>query len=146
MNRTVKTHLFTKLLAVAGVILTGIPVVAPLVFAIISFASGNGFRLDYLMPGELFIMVLVGAGLIIWAAIRAKTILRPIIWVLGVSFVFFFGSQVLAQVTGLANGRLPKTGLLFTVVMLMLIIYDLGVVALTVLGGILIKRAFSTGK
>jgi len=136
----------TRLLATTGTILLGLPVIAPIIFAFVSMAGGNGFLLDYLMPGELFILVLVGAGLIIWAAIRAKTLLKPIVWVLGVSLFFFFGSQVLAQVTGLANGKLSASGPVFVIVMAMLILYDLDVVALTVLGGILIKKAFSTGK
>ena len=136
----------TRLLATAGTILLGLPIIAPIVFAFVSLVRGNGFLLDYLMPGELFIMVLVGAGLIIWAAIREKTMLKPILWVLGVSLVLFFGCQGLAQVTGLANGKLPASGPVFIIVMSMLILYDLGVVTLAVLGGMLIKKAFSTGK
>lgn len=146
MSHTVKINLFTKLLAVAGVILTGIPVFAPLVFAIISFASGNGFRLDYLMPAELFIMVLIGAALLIWASIRAKQLIKPIAWTLGSSVFFLVACQLLAQVSGLANGRIEASGPVFVIVLSMLILFDLGVIGLNILGGMLITRIFSVQK
>lgn len=141
-----KNNLFTKLLAVAGVILTGIPVVAPIIFAIISFASGNGFRLDYLMPAELFIMVLIGAALLIWASIRAKKLIKPIAWTLGISVVLLIACQVIAQISGLADGRIEASGPYFVIVMAMLVLFDLGVIGLVVLGGMLISRVFTATK
>jgi hypothetical protein len=145
-TKAMKNNLLTKLLAVAGVILIGIPVIAPLVFAIISLTSGNGFRLDYMMPAELFIMVLIGAGLLIWASIRAKELIKPIAWTLGISVVLLIACQVIAQISGLADGRIEASGPYFIIVMSMLILFDLGVVALTVLGGMLISRVFSAKK
>jgi hypothetical protein len=141
-----KNNLFTKLLAIAGVILTGIPVVAPIIFAIISTASGNGFRLDYLMPAELFIMVLIGAALLIWASIRAKKLIKPIAWTLGISVVLLIACQVIAQMSGLADGSISASGPFFVIVLAMLILFDLGVIGLVVLGGMLISRVFSPAK
>jgi hypothetical protein len=141
-----KNNLFTKLLAVAGVILTGIPVVAPIVFAIISIATGNGFRLDYMMPAELFIMVLIGAALLIWASIRAKKLIKVIAWTVGISVFFLISCQAIAQISGLADGRIEASGPVFVIVLSMLILFDLGVIGLNVLGGMLISRVFSTTK
>jgi len=141
-----KNNLLTKLLVLAGVILTGIPVAAPLIFAIISLANGNGFRLDYMMPAELFIMVLIGAALLIWASIRAKQLLKSIAWVLGISVFFLVACQLLAQVSGLADGSIESSGPYFITVVSMLILFDLGVIGLTVLGGMLTLRVFSTAK
>jgi len=141
-----KNNLLTKLLALAGVILAGIPVAAPLIFAIISLANGNGFRLDYMMPAELFIMVLIGAALLIWASIRAKQLIKPIAWTLGISVFFLVACQLLAQVSGLADGRIESSGPYFITVVSMLILFDLGVIGLIVLGGMLTSRVFSTAK
>ena len=119
-----------------------------LVFVGVNVFVGVGVRVDVDVLVGVFVsvLVIVGAGLIIWAAIREKTMLKPILWVLGVSLVLFFGCQGLAQVTGLANGSLPASGPVFIIVMVMLILYDLGVVALTILGGMVIKKAFSAEK
>lgn len=137
-----KNPLLAKLLAFAGVILTGIPVIAPLIFGIISSVNGNGFRLDYMMPAELFIVVLFGAALLIWASIRAKQLIKPIVWMLGVSAFFLIACQLVAQISGLADGRIESSGPYFVVVLSMLILFDLGVIGLTVLGGMLISRIF----
>ncbi len=66
-----KRDAFTKILAIAGTVLVWLPVAAPFFFSIIAFAQGRVFRFDYLMPAELFPAVLLGAGLLLWAAFRA---------------------------------------------------------------------------
>ena len=60
------TNRLTKFLAISGTILVGLPVVAPIVFSLIRLVQGGSFMFDYLMPGELALLVLIGAGLLIW--------------------------------------------------------------------------------
>ena len=138
-----KKDALTKILSISGTLLTGIPVVAPLIFAIISLVSGNGFLFDYMMPAELFIVVLVGAALLIWAAIRAKKFIKPFAWIFGISLILLFGCQGIAEISGLGNGDLEAYGPVFVIVVGMLILYDLGVASLTVLGGFLAAEVFS---
>ena len=62
----------TKTLAVVGTVLVWIPVLAPILFAAASLIQAGMFRFDYLMPAELFPVALVGGGLLLWAALRAR--------------------------------------------------------------------------
>jgi len=134
-----KKNWVTKTLAVVGTILVIIPVLAPIVFSIMRFISTGYFLLDYLMPAELGLAVLIGAGLILWAAIRSKTYLKWIAWSLGMAILLVFGSQALAGITGLASGRIEPVGWQYGVVLGGIIGYDLGVIALSI-GGILLCR------
>lgn len=130
---------FTKLLAVAGTILTGLPITAPIIFAVISLVMDGRFRFDYLMPAELFFLSLGGGAMLIWAAIKAFSRLKMIAWSLGIGIVLFFGSQGLAVITGLADGRIGEESQWFIVVISMLILFILAMASLFI-GGILLCK------
>lgn len=134
-----KNDKLTKGLTITGTILAGLPVIAPLLFAIISLIADGKFRFDYLMPAELFFLSLAGAALLIWAAIRAHARLKLILWSLGVGVVLLFGSQGLAMVTGLANGRIGMDSNWFIVVIGMIILFSLAMVLLFISGILLFK-------
>jgi len=144
-----KKNWLTKQMAVAGTILAGLPIAAPIIFAILSLIMDGRFRFDYLMPAELFFLSLGGGALLIWAAIRAHSRLKMIAWSLGVGIVLFFGSQGLAVITGLADGRVGEESPWFIVIISMLILFILAMVSLFI-GGILlckdILRSKSSGE
>ncbi len=100
-----KRGVFTKILAIAGTILVWIPILAPVLFSGIVLLRSGRFRFDYLMPAELFPFALVGGGLLIWAALRARARWGLIGWGLGIAVVMLVGGQALAVVTGLASGE-----------------------------------------
>ena len=58
------------------------------------------FRIEYLLPAELFPAALIGGGLPIWAALRARARQRPIGWGLGIAAGLLVGGQVLAFNSG----------------------------------------------
>jgi hypothetical protein len=62
----------TKILAVIGTVLVWIPILAPILLTIAELIRTGMFRLDYLMPAELFPLALVGGGLLLWAALRRR--------------------------------------------------------------------------
>lgn len=134
-----KTNWVTKTLAVVGTILVTIPVLTPIVFSLMRFISTRHFLFDYLMPAELGLAVLIGAGLLLWAAIRSKSYLKWIAWSLGSAIFLVFGSQALAVITGIASGRTEPAGWQYGIVLGGIIGYDLAVVALSI-GGILLCR------
>ena len=110
-----------------------------------SLFSNGKFLFDYLMTAEVFPSILVGAGLLIWASIRAKRYLKPILWSLGVGIALLLISQGVAMVTGLANGKVqggwPLTltmGIYFGFLLAMLI---LGVCAV-----LLVRTLFMKGR
>jgi hypothetical protein len=67
-----KKGVLPKILAVVGIILVWLPILAPVIFSAISMIGARIFRFDFLMPAELFLFALAGALLLLWAALRAK--------------------------------------------------------------------------
>lgn len=137
-----KKNWLTKTLAFVGTVLVSLPLIAPIVFSIILLITAGDFLLDYLMPAELGLLVLIGAGFLIWAAIRSKAYLKWLVWSFGLAIVLVFGSQALAGITGLASGRTDAIGWQYWVVLGGIIGYDLAVIALSVGGVLLCKHLF----
>ncbi len=134
---------FTRVLAVTGTILLWLPMLAPLIFAIFALIQRGRFLFDYLMPGELFFVVLAGAALLIWAAFRARYQLKPIGWGFGAALLALAGSLGLAQVTGLASGGIGNEGLPFIAVLVLFALYWLALIFVGIAGIRLIRRLFS---
>ncbi len=95
--------------------------------------------IDYLIPAELFPLVILGSGLLIWAAIRAKSRVKRIGWSFGVAVGLLVLSQVLAVVSGLASGRIEASGIWWVLVITLLAAFIMAVVAIGG-GGILLLR------
>lgn len=129
----------TKSVAVLGTVLVWLPLLAPLVFGLVSLAIDGIFRLDYLMPAEFFPVTLVGGGLLAWAAWRAGAYRRLIAGSMAGAVVLLIGSQLLAVVTGLASGDAEPGGWQWLVVMVVFGFFVLAVVAAGV-GGVLLVR------
>ena len=134
-----KKDIFTKVLAIVGTVLVWIPVLAPVLFSTLGFISRRVFRFDYLMPAELFPVALVGGGLLLWAALRARSRRGLIGWGLGIAVGFLVGGQALAVVTGLASGATEPTGWRMALVLGSLGVYALALVVMGV-GGVLLVR------
>ena len=135
-----KRDLFTKILAITGLVLVWLTVLAPVIFAIMSLIMGGGFRFDYLMPAELFIAALAGGFLLLWSALRARSYVKWISWALILAVLMLVGGQALAVVTGLADGTSGEGW--FPVVIGMIVLYDLLLVALGVGGWCLMRDLF----
>lgn len=136
-------NLLPRILAVAGTILVWLPVLSPLFFSFSLWIRAGIFRLDYLMPAELFPMVLTGSLLLLWAAICVNY--HPMWIVIPLAFGGFLlvGAQVLAVVTGIASGRIPAQGWRYILVLSMLAIYNLTVILIGVVAVFLLKKIFS---
>ncbi|MHB8192931.1 MAG: hypothetical protein ACYDGL_06615 [Bellilinea sp.] len=134
---------FTIGLAAAGTILAFIPLLAPAVFSVARYAQARRFNFDFLMPAELFPAALVGAGLLIWVATRAKLSRKWIVWSLVVAILLLVGSQTVAVVSGLATGEIEATGWPWMLVIGMLIGYTLAVASICV-GAVLLLRDLFT--
>jgi len=103
--------------------------------------------MDYLIPGELFPLVVLGGGLLFMAARLAHSRRRRLIgWSFGVAVASLILAQGLAIVTGLASGETPAEGLPWIAVLALLAIYDLAVLALGVGGVLLVADLFAREK
>lgn len=140
-----KQNVLTKILAVVGSVLVWFPILAPLVLGAMSFLAERRFRLDYLMPAELFLFALTGSGLLLWGALRAHAHLKRILWGLVISILMLFGGQWLAVITGLASGETEPTGWRWGLVLASLAIYVLGLMIMGSGGVLLMRDLFKTG-
>ncbi len=132
----------SKGLAIAGTALAWLPIVAPVVLTIILLISEGIFRFDFLMPAELFPLVLLGGGLLIVAALRAHSQRCWIVGGFGAAAALLVISQWLAAVTGLANGDMQLAGFWFVLVVVLIAAYTLAVIAIAVGGSLLIRNLF----
>ncbi len=139
-------YVLTKILAISGTILVGLPVVAPIVFSLFRLVQSGRFMFDYLMPAELGLLVLGGAALLIWAAIRAHSRVKFIVWSAGLAVFTVVGGQALAVVTGLADGSTPESSPWMAIVLSLIIAYDLLVMLLFVVGCLLCRDVFAKPK
>ncbi len=134
-----KKDLLTKILAGGGTVLIWLPILAPVLFSLLRLLTGRIFNFDYLMPAELFPLALAGGGLLIWAAVRARSRLPIILWGLVIAVGMLFAGSNLAEITGLATGQIEPTGWQWALVVASLVIYTLAVVVVGI-GGVLLLR------
>ena len=102
--------------------------------------------LDYLMPAELFPLVLVGGLLLLWASLRMRTHRRLIAWAFGAAVVLPWVGQGIAVLTGLANGETEATGWRWALVIGFIMAYNLAVIVLGVGGILLLRRLFKAAE
>jgi peptidoglycan/LPS O-acetylase OafA/YrhL len=134
-----KRDALTKGLAIAGTVLIWIPLVLPFLFAFARYARARMFQVDYLMPAELFLIVAVGACLLLWAALRAGSRRKLIGWGIGIAIAALIASQALAVVTGLASGETEPAGVWWALVLGLYAVYLLALLLIGV-GGVLLLR------
>lgn len=129
----------TKILAIAGIVLVWFPILTPILLTTILYIQEQVFRLDYLVPAELFLSFLIGGGILLWAVLQVHSHAQWIGWSLGIAVILLFGGQLIAVVTGLANGITEPAGGWWAVVVASLVIYIVAILE-TGIGGILLLR------
>jgi hypothetical protein len=137
-----KKMVLTKTLAIGGTVLVWFPILAPILFSIVSFVAERKPRLDYLMPMELFLFALVGSGLLLWATLRAHSRVKLIVWGIGMAVFMFFGVQWFAEVTGMASGETEPVGWMWGIAIASLVVYTLGIILVGTGGALLLRDLF----
>ena len=105
------TNTLTKVLAISGTVLVWLTLLSPFILWLLFSAWRGSFSFryfDYLMPAELFLVVLVGGLLLVWAALRARRYRLLIGCSLGLAVLALVGGQGLAVLTGLASGEIGQ--------------------------------------
>ncbi len=133
---------FTKILAIMGTVLVWVPILAPVLFSALMLIRAGIFRMDYLMPAELFPVAFAGGILLLWAAMRARAHQKLVGWSLAAAVACLVAGQGLAVVTGLASGETAPTGWQWALVIASLVIYTLALVAMGIGGILLLRRLF----
>jgi hypothetical protein len=131
-----------RVLAVVGTVLVGLPLAAPLVFAAVMAIARGRMLVDFLMPGELVLLVVGGGVALLVAAVMSRTRGRLIALLLAGVAVSFGAMSVLATATGLASGRTAAEGWPLVVVMGSYSLYVAGVIGLFIAGVVLARELF----
>ena len=132
----------TKVLAIAGTVLAWIPILFTILTSIIGTISYRAFRLDYLMPAELFPAALIGGLLLIWASHRARSQRKLIGWGFGAAAVFLISGQIIAVISGLASGSIEPTGWVWELVVASIVLYSLALIEICIAGILLVRKLF----
>lgn len=134
---------FSRVLAIFGTFLVFSPFLIMILTSVSGLITHNILRVDYLIPGELFFVVLPGVLLLLWAALRAS-VLRTVISVgLGAIVVFLLATQAYAVISGLASGAVEAEGVLLIIANILFALYSLSIIFIGIAGIILIKRLFN---
>ena len=142
MNPKQKSVL-TKIFTIAGTLLLWAPILFMFVTAIVGSILGKALLFDYLMLAELFPIVALGLGLLVFASLLSGTFRKWFGWGSIAALATLSTGQIFASVSGLASGALAENGAAFAVVIASIVVYNLVVVALAILGILLIRRLFS---
>jgi hypothetical protein len=129
------SHRASAPLALSGSILAFLPIVAPVILGTVMLFVRSQFLFDWLMPGELFLLELAAAVMLLTSALISKRRRAWIAWSAGIAVIALPLTQLAATLTGLAHGDTEPGGWESTIV---LIIYSIYVMALLVMiaGGI----------
>lgn len=139
MSKTV----LSKVLAVAGTVLVGLSVAFTVVTSAAGTIAEGRLLFDYMMPAELFLVVLAGGLLLLWAALRVKQFRKSVIIGLAGACVFLAVCQLTAVVSGLESGETTAEGPILALVIALLVAYIVAVVWLDVAGILLTTRLFT---
>jgi len=129
----------TRLLAIVGTVLVWIPILFTVLTSIVGTISSRVFRFDYLIPAELFPVAFVGALLLLWAALRARSHQQLIGCGLGGAVVFLGGGQLYAVASGLASGAIEPTGWPWALVIASIALYSLALIEMGIAGILLVR-------
>ncbi len=134
-----KRDKLTKILAIGGTIILWLPFAFMIITSIFGSIASGRFLMDYLIPAELFPVVIVGGLLLLWVSIRSKLMRKSIIIDFIVAVASFFGIQAIAVLSGLAYNLAAVGGFYWGLIIAVLVLYTLAALGLAI-GGILLIR------
>lgn len=131
---------WARVMAIVGAVLVWLPIAAPLVLGVAMWIRRGRLLVDFLMPAELFPLILAGGALLLTAALLTRQRRALVAGLLGGAVALLVGSQGIAVATGLASGRNEPTGWRLTAVLGPLALFIAAVVALGVVGVLLARE------
>lgn len=139
---TEKRNAPTKILAISGTVILWLPIIFMLITSVFGTVYARRFRMDFLIPAELFPIELLGALLLLWAAWRAHLNRKSVGFGLVAALVFLVGSQVIAVISGLASGKVEPTGWIFVIVIAILALFVLSIIEIGISGILMIRMLY----
>lgn len=140
-----KTKL-TRFLAVTGTVMLWLPIFFTILTSTIFFTRTGFYRIDYLMPAELFPVALIGGLLLFGAAAIIHTRHKKIGILILAMISFLAAGQLTAVTTGLASGAIEPTGWPLILTSSLIALYTLALIALGLTGISFIKNFLPKNK
>ena len=134
-----RRNALTLILTSIGTALVWLPILAPVFFTMILLAQEQILLFDYLMPAELFPLVMVGGAALVWASARARLHQRLITSAYCTAVGLLVLSTLLSVLGGSTLDRAEPPTWWRGVLLAFILIYSLSVLAMDV-GGILVLR------
>ena len=138
-----KHDVVAKILALVGSVLVATPILAPLLVSISSIGSPGGYGVDYLMPFEIYPVALVGAGLVLWAALRAHVRRALVGACIGVMLGGVLLGAAAAKLTGIADSAEQLEAWRYAIVIALGAASLIGQAALVVAGSLVARDLFA---
>lgn len=135
-----KNNKLSMALALIGTVLVWFPIAFTLLASFIGFIRSGQAHLDYLMPAEMFPVALIGALLLLWAAIRSKIYKKMAGIGLGLFVAFPVLGSVIATASGLASGRTEMGGTAWAFVLFFIALFAGAQILLGITGILLTKK------
>lgn len=136
--------LISKIISIIGTTLVWIPIIAPIFFTLILLFTRKILVFDFLMPMELFFLIIIGAILLIVSSIIMKYNWK----IIGISFIviisMFIIPQVIAVLTGVASGAAKMTTMMYIILLTFVLIYITFLVILGISAISLTKKLFKS--
>lgn len=129
--------------SIAGTVLAALPITVPLAFVAVMAVAVGGVHLDWLMPGELFLLVLAGDILLVIAAVLVRRHVVLVSVPAALTVVLFGATMWIAVATGLASGRTEPSGWPLALLIVVYGSYVAAIVAVFVAGVFLSRTAFA---
>lgn len=133
-----------RALGVIGTTLTGVPLAAPVVLSAVLLLAAGSISFDFLMPGELFSIVIAGGILALAASVIAHHLSVWIGLMTAATAILFGACLWLAEATGLASSRTEPAGWPLFAVVGSYVLYVVSVVGLFVAGVALCRMMFAS--
>lgn len=140
----IKRDWLSKMLAVFGSVLVWFPLVATVVM--MGRDEVGNVRIDWLMPAELFPVAIVGAGLLLWAALHAHARRGLVAWGIGAMLAAIVVGMAITVLTGLASGAVqPENApVAWGAAIAMIVAYSAAMAEIGVAGVLLVGDLFKS--
>ena len=133
-------HKIINIIFILGCILVWLPFILPLIFAFISLAQSGRFLFDFLIPMEIFPVVIIGALLIVATHLIRKLPVKIVVGsFIGIILSLLF-AMIYAELSGVASGKTDIVSFPGFLILLSLIIYYLSSIIVGVRGLSYLKK------
>lgn len=138
---TAQRRAIARATLLAGVVLIAAPLAAPIVFAAVGLVTAGGLHFDWLIPGELSIVTIVGGLCVFTASLLLRRMIRIVGLLLGVAMLLLAGVIWLPTLTGVGQGGGGALG----IVVACYVLYVVATIGLLAVAIALARASFTPG-